>query len=324
MYDPLCPKLTQSAYSATYLDMLNAVVERFVLSHAITHSCSAVDIEADVILIYDIHSSHKIHIDGLSEHKALKYTYFNDPHQRDFKGRYRNGPKVHKLGAEQRVRRAVNRGIDYVICPYKSGYFEHIAPWLSDPDGERLFWFPPAPSIGRFPRQLRTIPLAQRKHKILGNGILHGGSGAYDFRRWAFKQKNTYYVKHATERPNVPKGLEYVKLLCQFAGALALCDWYVVPKYLEIPLAGCVCFAQPHPEYADMGFVDGVHYLSVCSDMLFNARTEYFLTFPEKDSHQCIADAGRKLIEDKWTAECFASAFYNHALERVQSNSKGQ
>jgi hypothetical protein len=116
--DPECPKLTERSYSATYKDMLMAVIHRFSeerpMQH-ITKSCSAKDIEADVILIYDIHSSHHIEIDGLAEHKAIKYTYFNDPHQEEFKGQYRGGPKVHKLGAEERVRRALLRGVDYII-----------------------------------------------------------------------------------------------------------------------------------------------------------------------------------------------------------------
>jgi len=327
IYDPLCPKLGPDSYSSTYADMLLAVMERFAPNiQQVVMSQSAEDIEADVILIYDIHSSHKIAIDGLEDHKAVKYTYFNDPHQQEFVGRYKDGPKVHKLGPQQRVSRAIERGIDYIICPYKNGYFKHIAPWMNDPDGDMLFWFPPAPSIKRFPEALRTRPLAERKHKILGNGIQHpsGPGMPYEFRNWAFAQKNTYYVKHAIERPEVPKGLEYVKLLSQFAGGLALCDWYVVPKYLEIPLAGCVCFAQEQQDYRDMGFQHGIHCVYVSDKEDFEIHTEIFRDCRDiETSFQAIADAGRKLIEDNWTAECFADALYNHALKRVQPNSKG-
>jgi len=326
IYDPHCPKLSPTSYSATYSDMLNAVVERFDLRHTITSNCSAEDIDADVILVYDIHSSHKMAIDGLEKHKAVKYTYFNDPHQHEFKGTYQpSGLKVHKLGPEKRVRRAVSRGIDFVICPYKNGYYEHIAPWLGGAAEEMLFWFPPAPSIKRFPQHLRTIPLAERTHKILGNGFMHGGyKDGYAFREWAFKQKNTYYVKHAAIRSDVPSGSDYVRLLTQFTGALALCSCYVVPKYLEIPLAGCVCFAQPLQDYEDMGFRHLVNCFHVGTRTSYELGTTAFLKPEPTQTWQHIADAGRKLIEDKWTAEHFADAFYNHALERVQPNSKGQ
>jgi FkbM family methyltransferase len=323
IYDEHCPKLTEKSYSSTYRDMFYAVTTHpaWASIYLVTNSCSAKDIEADVILIYDIHSSHHIEIDGLADHKAIKYTYFNDPHQAEFKGQYSNGPKVHKLGAEQRFRRAVGRGVDFIICPYTNGYYEHIAPHvknqLADPDAI-LFWFPPAPSIKRFPEPLRTKPLAERKHAILANGILHGGNGAYEFREWAYKQKQAYYVKHAIERPEVPQGAQYVNLLSQFAGAFALCDCYNVPKYQEIPLAGCVCFAQDNEDYRRMGFNGGVNCVMVAQHN-FAKRTSAFLThdrfFSEHDL-QNIADAGRKLIEDKWTAEHFADALYKHAKSK--------
>jgi len=332
IYDPKCPKLMPDAYSSTYADMLYAVVDRFATVQAITQSCSAEDIEADVILIYDIHSSHKIAIDGLEGHKAVKYTYFDDPHQQDFTGTYQGGKKVHKLGPGPRTERAMNRGVNHIICPYKNSYYEHIAPFLAGLGEKILFWFPPAPSIKRFPKSLTTIPLSERKHKILGNGFINAGA-IYDFRRWAFQQPNTYYVKHAAQRPDVPKGLEYVKLLAQFTGALALCDWHIVPKYLEIPLAGCVCFAQDQQDYRDMGFKDLMNCVYIgdlknpgtIDDLKgdFATLTGAFLNCHNlqlsMDDYQEIATNGRKLIEDNWTAEHFAEAFYNHALERVRT-----
>lgn len=331
VYDPACPKLTANSYSSTYRDMLVALVERFEDVQAATISKPADEIEADVIVIYDIHSSHHIEIEGLADHPALKYTYFNDPHQVEFTGQYRDGPKVHKLGAEQRVQRALDRGIDYIICPYKNGYRRYIAPRIS-PDTpypymsakaeEMFFWFPPAPSIKRFPDRAR--PLAERRPKILGNGILRPvmENGPYEFRNWAFAQKETFYIRHAIERPDVPSGADYGKLLSTFAGALALCDWYVVPKYLEIPLAGCLCFAQSHNEYRDMGFEPGVHYLPVDDKLSFTRRTQMFLAGSDGRDHQKIADAGRKLIEENWTAERFADALYEHAQNHINQTRK--
>ena len=319
-YDPFCPKLRPDAYSVTYLDQLLALHDCFEVTRYNVASCSAKDIEADVIIIYDIHSSHHIQIEGLKNHPAVKYSYLNDPHQQEFKGQYRNGPPVHKLGAEQRTRRELERGTDFIICPYQDGYFQHLAPHLGPEAEKMLFWFPPAPSITRFPDRAR--PLKERRHRILGNGILHGGNGAYDFRKWAYSQRpETFYVKHAMERPDVPQGMEYGKLLCSFAASLALCDWYVVPKYQEIPLAGCVCFAQHQMDYAEMGFKHGENCIFVTKEN-YKRRAMEFLSSEGtiNDTYfQKIATAGRELIESKWTAERFAEALYRHAQNQIQS-----
>lgn len=318
IYDPDCPKLLPTAYSQTYRDQFLALQKPFGGTTHVTGNCSAKDIEADVIVIYDIHSSHRIQIDGLKNHPAVKYSYFNDPHQEEFKGQYRGGPLVHKLGAEQRTHRELDRGTDFIICPYQEGYFQHIAPHIGPDADKMLFWFPPAPSVTRFPQ--RIIPLSARRHRILGNGILRGGGGAYDFRMWAYSQRpETFYVKHAMERPDVPQGLEYGKLLCSFAASLALCDWYVVPKYQEIPLAGCVCFAQYQMDYAEMGFEDGENCFFVTKEN-YKDRAKAFLSSTLDDEYyQDVATAGRELIESKWMAEHFAEALYRHAQNQIQS-----
>ena len=317
IYDPTCPKLTNQSYSSTYLDMLCAVSDRFDELQLVTASQSAKDIEADVILIYDIHSSHHIEIDGLADHKAVKYTYFNDPHQKEYQGRYKDGPEVHKLGELQRVRRALQRGVDHIICPYTDGYWRHIAPHMDlQQADDMLFWFPPAPSIKRFAEKLRTKPLSDRKHKILANGILHGGNGAYDFRKWAYAQKNAYYIGHAMNRDDVPRGAEYATLLSQFAGAFALCGTYCVPKYLEIPLSGCVCFAQDQEDYRRMGFSDLHNFIQVTERNFTSKTTEFLKANMDSYAFQLIADQGRKLIEENWTAEHFADALYNHAKSK--------
>ena len=311
IYDPKCPKLTGEHYSSTYLDMFTAVLDKFDEVQRITDSCSAKDIEADVILIYDIHSSHHIEIDGLADHKAVKYTYFNDPYQQTVKGVYEHiNLYVHKLGAKDRTERAVKRGVDFIICPYTGLYFKHIAPHLGKDADKMLFWFPPAPSVKRFPD--RAKPLSERRHKILANGITWGGTGEYDFRNWAYRPPQAFFIEHAAKKPGTPMAAQYGRFLSQFAAALALCGNRIVPKYLEIPLAGCVCFAQDEEDYRAMGFTDGINCLLVNEDN-FISLTSGYLECANAPQWQGIADAGRKLIEDKWTAECFADALYNHA-----------
>lgn len=321
IYDKTCPKLTETHYSRTYLDMFEAVLERFEEVQHITDSCSAQDIEADVILVYDIHSAHHIRIDGLADHSAVKYTYFNDPYQKPVEGTYEGiNTYVCKLGPKTRTYRALKRGIDYIICPYSNLYHQHIAPYLGKDAEDMLFWFPPAPSYKRF--KLRLRPLAQRHHKVLANGVHWGGDGAYDFRVWAYQQPESFFIKHACRNPNVPMGEQYGNLLTAYAASLALCDTRIVPKYLEIPLAGCLCFAQDQEDYRKMGFEDLKNCFFVDKDN-FKNRTNAFLNAVKGDIYyQKVAKEGRKLIESKWTAESFADALYDHAKSKGASNER--
>jgi len=278
-YDKSCPKMTEQHYSRTYLDMFEAVCARFEEVQHFTDGCSAQDIEADVIVIWDIHSSHHIRIDGLADHKAVKYTYFNDPYQKAVEGVYEtSGTYVCKMGAKTRTLRAIERGIDYIICPYMGLYHKHIAPYLGNNADKMLFWFPPAPSHKRFKHRLR--PLKQRYHKILANGITWGGEGAYDFREWAYGQKESFYVQHAAMKSTVPNSSDYGRLLCAYSASLALCDTRIVPKYLEIPLAGCVCFAQDQEDYRKMGFENLKNCFFVNKDTFKNAANMFLNSLP--------------------------------------------
>jgi len=314
-YDKSCPKMTEQHYSRTYLDMFEAVVARFEEVQHFTDGCSAQDIEADVIVIWDIHSSHHIRIDGLADHKAVKYTYFNDPYQVGVEGVYQtSGTYVCKLGAKARTLRALERGINYIICPYSGLYYKHIAPHLGKDAEDMLFWFPPAPSHKRF--KLRLRPLKQRHHKILANGIHWGGDGAYDFRTWAYKQPESFFIKHACKNPDVPQSEKYGNLLSAYSASLALCDTRIVPKYLEIPLAGCVCFAQDQEDYRRMGFRNLENCFFVNKDTFKNRTNAFLNSLPGDIYYQKVAWEGRKLIESQWTAECFADALYNHAKSK--------
>ena len=301
VYDPDCPKLRPLAYSQTYRDMFLALCERYDEVQKITKPCSAKDIEADHIIFYDIHSSHHIDIDGIENHEAVKFEYFNDPHQHDFEGTYSNGQKVKKLGAMKRSKRANERGVKYVICPYENGYHKHIAPHF---DGE-LLWFPVAPK----PRLFNVPELKDRAHAVLANGHTWEGLNGfrpYEFRRWAFGRHGLSVAQHSIVS-NTPNGNSYQDFLATFAGALALCDAYVVPKYLEIPISGCVCFAQYQFEYEKMGFVDGESCIYVTRknfDDCIRSFTE------DVEGYQAIADKGRQLILNEWTAKHFADFVY--------------
>ena len=274
--------------------MFDALVKRFnpVL---ICHDCSATDIQADVILFFDNTSSHHIKIDGIESHSALKVEYMSDPHQTEVKGVYRStNTPVHKLGREQRCRRALDRGVTAVISPVKEGFYKYLASLLPDVD---LWYFPPAPWF-----KSPDLPIVNRLPEVLGNGATQdGGLGCYDFRKWAYSQQEVRFVPHAINSKTT-KGYSYNYLLQKYAGALALSEFYPVPKYFEIPRAGCICFAQHHAEYEELGFKDMESCVYVTPSN-FITRLRDFRS--DIKNYQYIADNGMKLMEN-YTADKFA------------------
>lgn len=299
-------KLSPKSYSKTFLDMLDALYGRFGLVRLIGKSQSAEDIEADVIFFFDVHSSHHIKIDGIEKHRAIKYTYFNDLHQKEGIGFYPSKQKFHKLGAEQRAKRALSRGIDYIVTPSVWGYDKYIAPHL---DRGRMLWFPPVPKKPK----IICPPLKDRKYNITCQGHLWPGREGfrpYEFRRWAVKQKNILYIPHYGEDKRAPIRESYITLQTYFKAGIAACEYYPVAKYFEIPLAGCVLFAQRCKDFERLGFKHGENCIMVNKNNL-NKISEHFIK--NYEDYQPIADAGRKLVEDNWTAEHFADFIYKHA-----------
>jgi hypothetical protein len=311
VYDPTEVKLRELGYSQAYRDQWKALVAHFDEVQHITESCSADDLDGDVIIFYDPHSTHDITIDNISRHKSVKYTYLDDPHQYTIKGRHlKTGQIVRKIGGRERIERELERCVDYIICPYTESYYRHFKEFLDGRLESMHVWFPVSSDISRYSS---SPPLVKRKHEVLANGALkhlpyfYG----YEFRKWAFKQPEVTFVPHCKNDPSTQRGLEYPGLLRQYAGVLALCDEMVVPKYLEIPMAGCVCFAQYQRDYmAKMGFKDRIHCIYV-NKVSFHDLIEEFKA--DVAAYQHIADAGRKLVEENWTARHFAEHIYKHA-----------
>jgi len=299
-------KLRETSYSYIYKGMLDAVISRFEEVQKIHSDCSAKDIDTDLILFYDIHSSHHVKIDGVRKHPAIKMEYFSDPYQEEMKGVYRqfNIP-VHKLGRQQRVVRALDRGVDFIICPVKENYFKSFVPIMGQELAEKmLLYFPLTPSF-----EPSDVPIKSRIQKVLGNGATwDGGIGAYDFRKWAFKQEYIHFVEHHIRNASTPSSKDYGKFVSGFAGALALHDMHPVPKFYEMPLAGCLTFAQHYEEYENLGFKDFETCIYVNKDN-FEKRIKDFLA--DIPSYQKIADAGRKLMEENYTAGHFANFLYD-------------
>lgn len=308
-------KLQTDSYSQTYKQMFDALIFKFLDIQHINQNCSAQGIEADVVLFYDVHSCHHIKIDGIEKHPAVKYTYFNDPHQVEVKGHYPDKTYVHKLGPEQRVERALRRGVRFIICPYTDSYYQFIAPHLAGREADdMLVWFPVAP---RQPNGI-VSKLHSRAKNVLACGYDKRikDCSIYDFRSWAFQQPYVARILHVLEDPETPKGDEFIKFLTQWAGALALTNFAVVPKYLEIPLAGCVCFAQEREDYKRMGFKDGESCIFV-NENNFEKKIKEFTNATPVNGYQQIADAGRRIIEENYTAKHFANFMHEHIKQQL-------
>jgi hypothetical protein len=309
VYNFLDNKLRPETYSWIYKGMFDAIVKRFDIVCLINYDRPASEIDADVILFFDVNSNHEINISGIENHPALKLEYMSDPHQQEVYGVYSTTQtKVHKLGIKQRLDRALYRGIDYIICPVRDGYMRYFEPFLKDRAEKMLWYFPLAPD---FPSC--GIPLVNRFQKILGNGATwDGGIGCYEFRKWAFKQNTISVVNHFLLEKETPMGIDYHHLLEQYAGALALSEFYPVNKYFEMPMAGCLTFVQYHKEYEELGFKDYKHCIYVNKGN-FECRTKGFLL--NMGEYQGIANAGRKLMEENYTAKHFADFIYSKVLE---------
>ena len=309
-------KLNAGAYSQAYFDMFIALVNRFGKDTMVYYGdCSAKDIDADVIFFFDIHSSHNIKIEGIEHHPALKLSYFNDPHQRELRGHYKDGSSVHKRGAEQRVVRAVERGVDYIVVNDVPSYLKYIEPiWKSD-----YIYFPAVCDERRF--DWDNGYYVMRKTEVLANGATWAGDkSCYDFRNWAFNRPNVSFVEHCIKNKSTPAGRDYSALLSKYKAGLALCDWFPVNKYFEIPLAGCVSFMQWNSACEGLGFVDNENAVFV-NKKNFDYRVNYFLNHPIE--YLEIAEKGRNLVKNNYTAQKFAEYIFKRCENHCKGLSRG-
>lgn len=309
VYNPKDSKLHPDAYCSIFKDMFFALIDRFNCKCFVTNDCHANEIDADVIFFFDPHASHHVNIEGVAKHPAVKMEYWNDMHQKEMKGVYMTlNQTVHKLGQEQRVRRAEQRGTTYIVAGVKSFFIEQFSQYFGDAAKKMLLYFPHAPAMGE---DMTEFP--KRRQVVLGNGAVHGAfNHGYDFRKWAFEQPYIEHIAHAMHTPTTPKGVDYLKFLSGYAGALALCTPCPVPKYYEMPAAGCVTFAEYHEEYRELGFEHYETCIYVERDTI-EKHIKDFLGNPA--AYQDIADAGYNLMKTKYTAKHFANFIYNKAVE---------
>ena len=314
VYNPKDSKFRTDAYCSIFKEMFDALIQKFNCKQFVTDNCSAKDLDADLIFFFDPHSSHHVEIEGIDKHLAIKMEYWNDLHQKEVKGVYQTlNQYVHKLGEEQRVRRAEKRGINFIVSPSKYFFYENFTKYFGNQTSKMLLYFPHAPEM-----EEKMIPFKERKQSVLGNGATWGDfNDGYGFRRWAYEQPYVYFVEHYIKNKETPKNQDYRKYLSEFCGALVLCSVFPVPKYYEIPASGCVTFAEYHKEYEELGFRDYETCIYVNRDN-FEKRIKDFLA--DIPSYQKIAETGYKLMEENYTAKHFANFLYNHVEKYAFKN----
>ena len=119
-------------------------------------------------------------------------------------------------------------------------------------------------------------------------------------------------MPHWIKDKSIAAGNDYIEFLSQYMGGLALCSGGPVPKYFEMPMAGCVTFAEYHKDYEDLGFKDNETCIYVTKTN-FEKRIKQFLFCTSE--YQEIADAGRKLMLENYTAKHFAEFIWQRCKE---------
>lgn len=120
-------------------------------------------------------------------------------------------------------------------------------------------------------------------------------------------------------------GREFYKLLSSYKGAIATTGStrlrikrvidYTVHKYFEIPACGCVPFMEVTPDLGELGFVDGLNFISI-------TRSNYQkrLRFIHSREAEGLARASQNLIREKHTDKHRARAIID-SIVNLSGNS---
>ena len=301
VWDKTERKLQSDHYSQSYRGMFTALRDKCDYIQDINEDCDAKDIDTDIVLFFDIHSSHHISIKGLEKHPSRRYEYLDDPHQIEHSGVWQGGVPFHKLGPKQRMNRARERGVNFIVCPYKEEYLHYLYPY-SYP-GCHVISFPVVPAIGLFKN--RNNSWSNRANEITCSGSTISDNGEYDFRIWALDQL-AQLGPYGNRQQML--GRDYPTFLALFKFGLAACTM-PVPKYFEIALAGCLPIMQWNINTFEYGFRHGENCLFVSKNN-FVDTVKYVIKNPNE--FETIAHNAQKLVETQYTNVQFAESMLNH------------
>lgn len=174
-------------------------------------------------------------------------------------------------------------------------------------------------------------PWDDRKDKVLLAGRC---SAQYLLRRRLFKcaQRNGNSDIHVLHHPGYASsdvqsgttGRDFHRLLGGYKGAIAttastrirvrrVID-YTVLKYFEIPACCCVPFMEVTPDLAELGFVDGLNYISITR---WNYKKK--MDFIHSREAEGVALAGQELVRGRHTHSHRVSLILDSIIRRLQS-----
>lgn len=140
------------------------------------------------------------------------------------------------------------------------------------------------------------------KDSILSSGVLPGPMSWTWFYHFRWKCAQHPGVHHIAKKDFL--GVDYWKLLTQYRAAIACMTLTSVLKYFEIPMCGCLMFAEStrSNQIEDLGFKDGVNCVFI-DRKNHKKRFEQYLATPDASVWREIAEEGRQLVLDNYTNE---------------------
>jgi len=157
-----------------------------------------------------------------------------------------------------------------------------------------------------------------RKKTILSSGVL---SDKWWFYRFRTQLAGTRYVEHVPKQEFL--GVDYWKLLTKYRAAIACMSFTSVLKYFEIPMCGCLMFAEVTElnQIEEMGWKDGENCIYIDSQN-YAERFEEFLDNPGEPKWKKIAGKGRQLVLDNYTNEKEVKRFVEYVENMVATVSR--
>lgn len=230
---------------------------------------------------------------------------------------------IHQLGSKMKAfRDCVYGNFEFVFATY--GYcFGNFYPEI---DLKKVIWFPhgvPKSYIQDF--NLDPVP------KILLSGCVNEKTYPMRYRVAGLAGKYPIAsLKHCGY--GKPKhqicGEEYVKYLGKYLVAFTCCSYertpYIVSKFFEIPASGALLLAYDglvKAPLAQLGFVDGVHYVAV-DDSNLEDKIKYVLDEGNREEINLIRKQGWELVQKRHLLDHRAELL-DQTVQQAISEGKG-
>jgi len=140
--------------------------------------------------------------------------------------------------------------------------------------------------------------------RCYGNKPLRGSAVFYNLRNKCkydvpFVEYEPFVMTHDPAGGYIGRGAyigdNFGVLLGRFRAAIAACTKYVVHKYFEMPMCGCLTFMEACEGIEQFGFIDGEHSIFINDDN-FVDRMREFIDDPDNPKWAKIAENGRNFV----------------------------